>query len=111
MSFILSFLRLLNSIRTLLGDLEDSHGVSVPDGHWDQIFAAFDIDENSDSNLLAMLKGTEGKSSNISSHLVKSPGATCNDHVAHGDMHVLLVSVKFLHVGQSVVHVVVVDDV
>ena len=111
MSLILSFLRLSNSLRTFLGDLEDSHVMSVPQGHGDQIFATFDIDENSDSNFLAMLKGTEGKSSDISSHLVKSPGATLDDHVAHGDVHVLLVGVDFLNVGQSVVHVVVVDDV
>ena len=31
--------------------------------------------------------------------------------MAHGNVHVLLVSVDFLNVGQSVVHVVVVDDV
>ena len=60
MFLIFTYLCASDSFLNLLRDLKDGHIVRVPECDGNQIFATFDIDENSDSKLLAMLKRTEG---------------------------------------------------
>ena len=109
MSLILTFLGALDFLCHLRRQLYDSHGMGIPDGNWNKVFAAIDIDQNGEANLLAVLEEAPRKTTYISSHLIATPGCCMGVDVRNCDMHILLLLIEFLLVSKSFLHAVVLD--
>ena len=110
MGFVFAFLGSVYLLSDLFGEFEDGHGVCVVYRDWNEVLATVHIHKYSDSNFLAVLESAPCKATNVSAHLVSSPGSSEGEDVCQRDVDVLLLLIKLLLIGHGIVHDMIVDD-
>lgn len=104
MAFVLALSCAIYSTLDVLGKLNQSHFVRVPNSNGNKVSSSLNIYKNSNTEFLRSMKSSESESSNVSSLFVKTPGDWVSHDVSNRDLDFCLSFILVFNEVHEIIH-------